>query len=198
MTLRLYFGSKICLPTERNKEQKERRSRFSGVQQQDKGQWAQIETQEVLSEYEKKLLDCEGGRVLEQLSRESVSLLLWGYSNPPGHHPVPPGPAVAEGLDWMISRGPFQSHLRLKPLPSTQKQGGALSLSCGCAASLLRELLPWWHKAGARQRQPGCFCCPQRTIQAGPGQICHSHTTAFPKLVVSQGLWVLNNWKILA
>lgn len=72
MTLRLYFGSKICLPTERNKEQKERRPCFSSVQQQDKGQWAQIETQEILSEYEKKLPYCEGGRPLEQLSRDTV------------------------------------------------------------------------------------------------------------------------------
>lgn len=69
--------------------------------------------------------------------------------NPPGHHPVQPGlddPAMAGVLDWMDSRGHFQSHLWLKSLPNTQKQVEISPLSCECAASPLRELLPWWQK----------------------------------------------------
>jgi len=45
---------------------------FSGAQQQDKGQWAQTEAQEVPSEHEEKLLYFEGDRALAQAAQRVV------------------------------------------------------------------------------------------------------------------------------
>ena len=42
---------------------------FSGAQWQDKGQWAQTEAQEVLSEHEEELLPSEGDGALEQVAQ---------------------------------------------------------------------------------------------------------------------------------
>jgi len=44
----------------------------SGAQRQDKGQWAQTEAQEVLSEHEEELLHSEGDRDLEQTAQRAV------------------------------------------------------------------------------------------------------------------------------
>lgn len=77
-------------------------------QWQDKGQWAEIDAQDVLSEYEEKLVYCEGCRALP---RESWSLFPWRYSNPAWTQSC----ATCSGwtcssreLDQIISRGPFQ------------------------------------------------------------------------------------------
>jgi len=76
---------------------------FSGVQRQDKGQWAQTEAQEVPAEHEEELLHSEGDRALEQAAprgrRVSFSADI---QDPPGHGPVQPAvgdPASAGGLD---------------------------------------------------------------------------------------------------
>ena len=45
---------------------------FSGAQQQDKGQWAQTEAQEVPSEHEEELLPSEDDEPLNRLPREVV------------------------------------------------------------------------------------------------------------------------------
>jgi len=42
---------------------------FSGAQQQDKGQWAQTEAQEVPSEHEEELFPSEGDGALEQAAQ---------------------------------------------------------------------------------------------------------------------------------
>jgi len=44
---------------------------FSGAQQQDKGQRAQTEAQEVLSEHEEEFLPSEGDGALEQAAQRS-------------------------------------------------------------------------------------------------------------------------------
>ena len=56
---------------------------FSGAQRQDKGQWAQIEAEEVPAEHEEELLPSEGDGALEQAAQGGWgSLLLWRYSRP--------------------------------------------------------------------------------------------------------------------
>jgi len=55
---------------------------FSGVQQQDKGQRAQIEAQGVQSEHEEDLLHFEGDRRLKLAAQRDCGLLLWTYSKP--------------------------------------------------------------------------------------------------------------------
>lgn len=67
----------------------------SGAQQHDKGHQAQMETQEVLSQYEKKVF--EGDRALRQIAQ---SLLSWRYSKPGStvQHAVG-SLALAGGLD---------------------------------------------------------------------------------------------------
>ena len=79
---------------------------FSGSQQQDKGQWAQTEAEEVPSEQEEELLHSESDGALEHwngLPREAVeppSLEI--IQDPPGQGPVQPAvgdPASAGGLD---------------------------------------------------------------------------------------------------
>ena len=85
---------------------------FSGAQQQDKGQWAQTEAQEVPSEHEEELLPSEGDGALEQAAQGGCGVSFSGdIQDPPGQGPVQPAvgdPALAAGLDWMTHRGPFQ------------------------------------------------------------------------------------------
>ena len=47
---------------------------FSGAQRQDKGQWAQIEAEEVPSEHEEELLHFEGDGALEQAAQGGPSV----------------------------------------------------------------------------------------------------------------------------
>jgi len=47
---------------------------FSGAQRQDKGQWAQTEAQEALSEHEEELLHSEGDGALAQAAQEGRGL----------------------------------------------------------------------------------------------------------------------------
>jgi len=88
---------------------------FSGAQQQDKGQRAQTEAEEVSSEQEEELLPSEGDGALAQAAQVGCGVSFSGdIPDPPGRGPVQPAlgdPALAEGLDQMIPRGPFQ------PLP---------------------------------------------------------------------------------
>ena len=76
---------------------------FSGAQWQDKGQWAQNEAQEVLSEHEKELLPSEGGEALDQIAQGGCGVSFSGdIQDPPGWGPVQPAvgdPASAGGLD---------------------------------------------------------------------------------------------------
>ena len=76
---------------------------FSGAQRQDKGQWAQTEAQEVLSEHEEELLHCEGDGALEQAARGGCGVSFSGdIQDPPGRGPVQPtvgDPAWTGGFD---------------------------------------------------------------------------------------------------
>jgi len=78
-------------------------SLFSGAQQQDKGQRAQIEAQEVPAEHEEELLHSEGDGALEQAAQGGCGVSFPGdIQNPSGHGPVQPvlgDPALAGGLD---------------------------------------------------------------------------------------------------
>jgi len=88
---------------------------LSDSQQQNKGQRAQTEAQELLSEHEEELLPSEGDGALEQAAEGGDGFSFSGDTqDPPGQGPVQPAvgdPALAEGLDQIIPRGPFQ------PLP---------------------------------------------------------------------------------
>ena len=88
---------------------------FSSAQQQDKGQWAQTEAQEVPSEQGEELLPSEGDGALEQAAQGGCGVSFSGdIQDAPGRGPVQPAvgdPALAGGLDYMTHRGPFQ------PLP---------------------------------------------------------------------------------
>ena len=76
---------------------------FSGAQRQDKGQWAQTEAQEVLSEHEEELLHSKGDGGMEQFAQRGYRFSFSGaIQDPPGQGPVQPAvgdPALAGGLD---------------------------------------------------------------------------------------------------
>jgi len=76
---------------------------FSGAQQQDKGQWAQTEAQEVPSEHEEELLPSEGDGALERVAQGGCGVSFSGdIQDPPGQGPVQLAvgdPASARGLD---------------------------------------------------------------------------------------------------
>ena len=76
---------------------------FSSAQRKDKGQWAQIEAQEVPSEHEEDLLPSEVDGALEQAAQGGCGISLSGdIQDPPGQGPVQPtvgDPASAGGLD---------------------------------------------------------------------------------------------------
>ena len=75
---------------------------FSGDQRQDKGQWAQIEAQEVPSEHKEELLHSEDDGALEQAAQRGGGVSLSGdIQDTPRCGPVQPAvgdPASAEGL----------------------------------------------------------------------------------------------------
>jgi len=76
---------------------------FSGAQSQDKGQWAQIEAWEVLSEHEDELFHSEGDGALEQAAQGGCGVSFsGGIQDPPRWGPVEPAvgdPALAGVLD---------------------------------------------------------------------------------------------------
>ena len=76
---------------------------FSGVQRQDKGQRAQTEAEEVLSEHEEEFLPSEGDGALVQAAQGGCGVSFSGdIQDPPGQGPVQPAvgdPASAGGLD---------------------------------------------------------------------------------------------------
>ena len=76
---------------------------FSSAQQQDKGQWAQTEAQEVPSEHEEGLLHFEGDEALEQAAQGGCGVSLSGdIQDLPGQGPVQPAVgdlASVGGLD---------------------------------------------------------------------------------------------------
>jgi len=76
---------------------------FSSAQQQDKGQWAQTEAQEVPSEHEEELLPSEGDGALEQGAQGGCGFSFSGdIQDLPGQGPVQPAvgdPALAGWLD---------------------------------------------------------------------------------------------------
>ena len=75
----------------------------SGAQWQDKGQWAQTEAQDVLSEHEEELLPSERDGALEQIGQGGRGFSFSGdIQDPPGGGPVQPAvgdPASAGGVD---------------------------------------------------------------------------------------------------
>jgi len=76
---------------------------FSGAQRQDKGQRAQTEAQEVLSEHKEELLPSEGDGAQEHAAQGGCGVSFSGdIQNLSGHDPVQPAvgdPASAGGLD---------------------------------------------------------------------------------------------------
>ena len=76
---------------------------FSGAQQQDKGQWAKTEAQEVPSEHEEEPLPSEGDGALEQAAQGGCGFSFSGdIQDPPGRGRLQPtvgDPASAGGLD---------------------------------------------------------------------------------------------------
>jgi len=75
----------------------------SGAQQQDKGQRAQTEAEEVPAEHEEELLPSEGDGALAQAAQGGCGVSFsGGIQDPPGCSPVQPAlgdPASAGGLD---------------------------------------------------------------------------------------------------
>jgi len=72
---------------------------FSGAQQQDKGQWAQTEAQEVPPEHEEELLPSEGDGALAQAAREVVESPSLGIFKTRLDKVLYNLPASAGGLD---------------------------------------------------------------------------------------------------
>jgi len=76
---------------------------FSGAQQQDKGQWAQTEAEEVPAEHEEELLHSEDDGALEEAAQGGCGFSFSGdIQDPPGRVHVLPAvgdPALAGGLD---------------------------------------------------------------------------------------------------
>jgi len=76
---------------------------FSGAQQEDKGQRAQIEVQEVPAEHKEKILYFEGDGALEPGAQRGCGFSFSGdIQSPSGQGPVQPAPgdpALAGGLD---------------------------------------------------------------------------------------------------
>jgi len=76
---------------------------FSGAQQQDKGQWAQTEAEEVPPEDEEEFLHSEGDGALAQAAQGGCGVSFSGdIPDPPGQGPVQLAvgdPAWAGGLD---------------------------------------------------------------------------------------------------
>ena len=74
---------------------------FSGAQQQDKGQWAQTEAEEVLSEHEEELLPSEGDGAVAQVAQRGCGVSFSGDTQDlPGRGSVQPAlgdPASAGG-----------------------------------------------------------------------------------------------------
>ena len=71
---------------------------FSGAQQQDKGQRAQTEAEEVPPEHEEELLPSEGDGALEQDAQGGCGVSFSGdIQDLPGQGPVQP--ALAGGVD---------------------------------------------------------------------------------------------------
>ena len=75
---------------------------FSGVQWQDKGQWAQTEAQEVPSEHEEEFLHSEGDGALEQAAQGGCGVSFSGdIQHLPGQGPLQPtvgDPASGRGF----------------------------------------------------------------------------------------------------
>ena len=75
---------------------------FSDAQQQDNGQWAQTEAEEVPSEDEEELLHSESDATLEQAAQRGCGVSLSGdIQDPPRCGPVQPAvgdPALAGRL----------------------------------------------------------------------------------------------------
>ena len=76
---------------------------FSGAQQQDKGQRAQAEAEEIPAEHEEELLHSEGDGALEHVAQGGCVVSFSGdIQDSPGRGPVQPAvcdPALAGGLD---------------------------------------------------------------------------------------------------
>jgi len=86
----------------------------SGAQRQDKGQWAQTQSEEAPAEDEEDLLPSEGDGALEQAAQGGCGVSFSGdIPDPPGRGPVQPAlgdPASAGWLDWVTTEVPSNPH----------------------------------------------------------------------------------------
>jgi len=69
----------------------------SGAQCQDKRQWAQTRTQDVLSEHQETFLCCVGDGAVAQAAQKLWGLLLGDLQKSPGHSPGHPALGVPAG-----------------------------------------------------------------------------------------------------